>query len=116
MEEPYYLQRFLKISIPILLGGATLQFYFIVHRVFATYLDDGTLAAINYASKLVQLPQTILVTAITTVIYPLISRTISEGNSKKLNEMYNDGLKLLYINLKPYIMLIILIYPMCQCI
>lgn len=87
-----YMIRFLKISIPILLGGATLQFYFLIHRIFASSLEAGYIAALNYSSKLIQLPQTILMGAVTTVIYPLIARLISEGKQKELSKLYSGGI------------------------
>ena len=98
MKDSHYLTRYLKVMIPILLGGATLQFYFLIHRIFASELQEGLLAALNYASKLVQLPQTILMTAVTTVIYPLIAKTIAKKEYNKLSKMYNDGMAyLLYL-------------------
>lgn len=95
MKEKGYLFRFLKISIPILLGGATLQFYFLIHRIFASSLEAGYIAALNYSSKLVQLPQSILMSAVTTVIYPLIAKKISEGNQRDLSKMYSEGIQYL---------------------
>ncbi|WP_077214828.1 murein biosynthesis integral membrane protein MurJ [Bacillus dakarensis] len=101
MEKKDHLFRFLKIAIPILLGGATLQFYFLVHRVFASSLEAGYIAALNYASKLVQLPQSILMSAVTTVIYPLIARKISEGKQQELSKMYGDGIQYLLFLMIP---------------
>lgn len=76
--EKEYALRMLKIALPVLLGGATLQFYFFVQRIFASQLENGYVAALNYASKFVQLPQTILMTGVTTVIYPLLAKKTAE--------------------------------------
>ncbi|MGE8080469.1 murein biosynthesis integral membrane protein MurJ [Peribacillus loiseleuriae] len=98
INHPEYAWRFLKISVPILLGGATLQFYFLVHRIFAASLEGGYLSALNYASKLTQLPQAVLMTAVTTVIYPLIAVKVANNETKSLENIYNDGLRyLLYL-------------------
>ena len=45
-------KRFMQLLIPIVLGGATLQFYYLIQRVFASGLDAGMIASLNYASKL----------------------------------------------------------------
>lgn len=101
MEDKGYIVRFLKISIPILLGGATLQFYFLIHRIFASSLESGFISALNYASKLVQLPQSILMAAVTTVIYPLIAKRIKEREYGELGKMYSSGLQYLFFLMVP---------------
>ncbi|MGF2617968.1 murein biosynthesis integral membrane protein MurJ [Rossellomorea vietnamensis] len=101
MPAPGHMKRFLFIALPILFGGATLQFYFLIHRVFAAQLADGAIAALNYSSKFVQLPQTILMTAVTTVIYPLIAKTIAAENNTKLNDILNRGMSLLTFIMVP---------------
>jgi putative peptidoglycan lipid II flippase len=97
MKEGAYVQRFFRMMIPILLGGATLQFYFLIQRMFASDLSEGVIAALNYASKLVQLPQVVLMTAVTTVIYPKLAGEASKGNSEGVNLMYEKGLKALLL-------------------
>jgi putative peptidoglycan lipid II flippase len=92
LKKVGHVKRFLLIAIPVLFGGATLQFYFLIHRIFASQLGDGAIAALNYSSKFVQLPQSILMTAVTTVIYPLIAKTIVEKDESKLNAILNRGL------------------------
>ncbi|WP_433744859.1 murein biosynthesis integral membrane protein MurJ [Falsibacillus pallidus] len=109
MTEGHYLTRYLKVMFPILLGGATLQFYFLIHRLFSSQLQEGLMASLNYASKLVQLPQTILMTAVTTVIYPLIAKTIANNDNRKLSKMYNDGMKYLLFLMIP-ISIIVYLY------
>ncbi|WP_456273206.1 murein biosynthesis integral membrane protein MurJ [Bacillus sp. AK031] len=101
LSEKGYFKRFLFIALPILFGGATLQFYFLIHRIFASQLAEGAIAALNYSSKFVQLPQTILMTAVTTVIYPLIARTIAAGDREKLDDILNRGLSLLAFVMVP---------------
>ncbi|MGD6875881.1 murein biosynthesis integral membrane protein MurJ [Bacillus infantis] len=102
MAKTEYAWRFLKISLPILLGGATLQFYFLLQRVFASSLPDGYLSALNYSSKLVQLPQAVLMAAVTTVIYPLIAKKISLGKFSDLSRMYSEGIQYLLFLMIPF--------------
>jgi putative peptidoglycan lipid II flippase len=99
--EKEYILRMLKVTLPILLGGATLQFYFLIHRVFASQLEDGYVAALNYASKLVQLPQTILMTAVTTVIYPLLAKKAAEKDIAGISQIFYKGLHSLAIFIIP---------------
>ncbi|MBM7703974.1 murein biosynthesis integral membrane protein MurJ [Metabacillus iocasae] len=101
LSQHDYVKRMLKIGIPILLGGATLQFYFLLHRMFASELTDGLIAALNYASKLVQLPQVILMTAVTTVIYPKLAGQVAKKQFDQVTIMYEKGLRLLFLFIVP---------------
>lgn len=90
-----------KMALPIMLGGATLQFYFLIHRIYSAGLAEGTVAAVNYASKLTQFPQAILMTAVTTVIYPLLSRKMGEGDSAAVSSVYRRGIRALVVLVIP---------------
>ncbi len=94
---PTYLWRVL----PILLGGATIQLYFLLQRVFASGMGEGTIAALNYSSKLIQIPQSILITAVTTVLFPLISKMVTDQNKKELQRVYVQGIRYLLMLMLP---------------
>jgi putative peptidoglycan lipid II flippase len=85
-------KRLWVIALPILFGGASLQFYFIIHRIVAAGLEEGTIAAVNYASKLTSFPQAIMMTAVTTVIYPLLSKKEGEGDIETVRALYKKGM------------------------
>lgn len=101
ISEKEYAVRMLKIALPVLLGGATLQFYFFIQRMFASKLEDGYVAALNYASKLVQLPQMILMTAVTTVIYPLLAKKTAEEDYDGISQIFFNGLRSLIMFIVP---------------
>lgn len=95
------LKRLWIISLPIMLGGASLQFYFFIQRAFASDLSDGYIAALNYASKLTQFPQAVLMTAVTTVIYPLLAKKVGAKENESVSELYHKGMGLLGLLLLP---------------
>lgn len=86
-----------KMALPILLGGASLQFYFVIHRIAADFFGEGAIAAVNYASKLSSFPQAIMMTAVTTVIYPMLSKKEGDGDYESIRRLYRKGL--LYLGL-----------------
>lgn len=100
-EETEHLLRMVKIGLPILLGGATLQLYFLLHRIFASELETGFVAALNYSAKLVQLPQSILMTAVTTVIYPLLAKKAAQKQHQEISSIYFKGINSLILLLAP---------------
>ncbi|HLO11963.1 MAG TPA: murein biosynthesis integral membrane protein MurJ [Pseudoneobacillus sp.] len=100
-EHTDELKRLWIIALPIMLGGASLQFYFFIQRVFASHLSDGYIAALNYASKLTQFPQAVLMTAVTTVIYPLLAKKVGAREDEGVSELYQKGMSLLGLLLLP---------------
>lgn len=90
-----------RIALPILFGGASLQFYFVIHRLVAASLESGAISAVNYASKLTSFPQAILMTAVTTVIYPLLSKKQGEGDETTIRYLYKKGMLYLVLLLTP---------------
>lgn len=93
--------RFLKLALPLMLGGATLQFYQIIQRVFAANLDSGVISALNYASKMTQFPQAVLMTSVTTIVYPLLAKAAGDSDFDKLDSAYKKGFRLLTLLLLP---------------
>lgn len=90
-----------KIALPIMLGGATLQFYVIIQRIFAAGFSEGAISAVNYASKLTQFPQAVMMTAVTTVIFPLLTKKEGENDQKAVQDLYSKGMKYLSLLLIP---------------
>ncbi|GAB4074049.1 murein biosynthesis integral membrane protein MurJ [Barrientosiimonas marina] len=94
-------KRFLKLALPLMLGGATMQFYQLIQRMFAAPLDNGAIAALNYASKMTQMPQAVLMTSVTTMIYPMLTKAAGEGDQTKITNAYQKGFRLLTLLLLP---------------
>ncbi|RKJ25550.1 murein biosynthesis protein MurJ, partial [Butyricicoccus sp. 1XD8-22] len=62
---------------------------------------DGAVSAVNYATKVSQFPQALLMTAVTTVIYPLLSKKEGEGDNESVKKLYVRGLRMLYLLILP---------------
>ena len=89
--------------LPIALGGGTLQIYAMLQRFFVMFLGLGesAISAVNYASRLMQFPQAILITAVTTVIYPILSKQEAENDYESIKNLYSKGLHYLLLLLIP---------------
>jgi putative peptidoglycan lipid II flippase len=94
-------KHFIKLALPLIFGGATIQLYIFIQRFFASGLNEGAVSAINYASKMTQLPQAVLMASVTTIVYPLLAKAAGEGNYNKINQAYKQGFRLLTIILLP---------------
>ena len=90
-----------KVALPIMLGGATAQLYILIQRFFTAMLESGVVSGMNYATKMSQFPQAILMTAVTTVIFPLLAKKEGEGDAESVKMLYVRGMRLLYVLVLP---------------
>ncbi|MBE3591347.1 MAG: murein biosynthesis integral membrane protein MurJ [Thermoanaerobacter sp.] len=82
-------KRVILLSMPVLMGTGIQTINVYVDRVIASFLPDGSIAALNYANRLNMFALGIFSTAIATVIYPVLSKHSvaddKEGFLKSLN-------------------------------
>lgn len=95
------LKKLLYLALPIMLGGATMQFYQIIQRIFASGLDEGAISAINYTSKITQVPRGVLMASVTIVIYPMLARAAGAKDFAKIDSAYKQGFRMLTVLLLP---------------
>lgn len=89
--------------VPVMIGGGTIQIYSMLQRFFVGVLSmgDSAISVVNYASRLTQFPQAILITAVTTVIYPILSKKEAENDHASIQNLYGRGMHYLLLLLVP---------------
>lgn len=95
------LKKLLYLALPIILGGATMHFYQIIQRIFAAGLDEGAISAVNYTSKITQLPRGVLMASVTAVIYPMLAKAAGDGDFDKIESAYKQGFRMMTVLLLP---------------
>lgn len=86
-------KRVLLLVFPLTLGLSVNQIYLMVDWVLASGLAEGSIAALNYANKLIQLPMSLFVLAISTAIFPTLSKQIAEARPAEMAETLRRGIK-----------------------
>ncbi|OXX83495.1 virulence factor MviN [Paraclostridium benzoelyticum] len=81
-----YLKKMLWLIGPVLIGVAVTQVNSIVDRTIASTLVEGSISALNYATKLNQFVMGMFIVSISSVIYPMLSKLSTENNKKKFKE------------------------------
>ncbi len=108
-------QRLLAVLAPIALGSTAGQAALFFDRYFASALNVGSIAGMNYAVKLVGLPQQIFVTAIATVIFPVFAAQFASKNRAAMRRSIATGLKMvIFLTVPSAIGLCILAQPIVQ--
>jgi len=82
---------------PIVLGVAVNQVYFALNRVFASSMPEGSIAALDYGNKLMNLPLGVFVAAISSAIFPALSANAVKNQRDKLADTLIKGLNLVCI-------------------
>lgn len=83
--------------IPIFISSAIIQINSFVDKSFASVLAEGSISALNYANILRSFIFTIFTVAITTMIYPLLSKSITEKNIDAVKNMFSKSINLTII-------------------
>lgn len=90
-------RKLFGLMLPVLLTSAMSQGYLFIERMLASGLSEGSIAALNYANKLVLLPQGLFVFAVSAAIFPTLSRRISEGKPGEMARILSRGVKLVFL-------------------
>jgi putative peptidoglycan lipid II flippase len=87
--------RVLKLMLPVTLGLGLINFNAVVDSIFASRLIDPELAptAIDKAFRLYMLPQGIFSVAITTVLFPALSRLAARNDTSGFRDTLGLGLR-----------------------
>lgn len=78
--------------VPIILGMSVNQIYYILNRVFASGLAEGSISSLNYAAKLAQFPAGVFVLAIAVAVYPSLTEYALKGDLQRFRSALEKGL------------------------
>ncbi|HAM39134.1 MAG TPA: murein biosynthesis integral membrane protein MurJ [Elusimicrobia bacterium] len=83
-----------------------------INRTMASWLPSGSIAALSYADKLVQVPLMIFSGTIATAIYPFLSTQIAENKIEDMKDSLATGIKMTgFIFIPMAVIMIILARP-----
>jgi putative peptidoglycan lipid II flippase len=88
------LVRLMHVLGPIAIGSAAGQIALFFDRYFASQMNEGTIAGMNFAVKVVGFPQQLFVTAIATVIFPLFASQFAQKNRPAMRKSVATGLQM----------------------
>jgi putative peptidoglycan lipid II flippase len=74
---------FKKHFLPSILGNSTAQLSAFIDTWLATFLTAGSISYLYYANRLFQLPFALFAIAVSTVLFPKITKDLNSGNEEK---------------------------------
>ena len=91
----------LFLVIPVFIGSYINQINAVVNRTLASTLDSGSITALNYANKLNMFAVGVIAVAISTIMYPILSKLASEGNKKLFKINISKSINMIVIIMLP---------------
>ena len=95
------IRQILFLVIPVFIGSYINQINAVVNRTLASTLDSGSITALNYANKLNMFAVGVIAVAISTIMYPILSKLASEGNKKLFKINISKSITMIVIIMLP---------------
>jgi putative peptidoglycan lipid II flippase len=87
--------------LPATLGLSVTQVNSFVDTIFASMLREGSVTALYYANRLMQLPLALFGTAIATVALPTMSRSAAATNMEELKDTLSLAIRMILFSIVP---------------
>lgn len=78
--------------LPVVLSVAVNQIYLAVNRFFASGLAQGSIASLDFANRLMNLPLGVFVAAVSTAVFPAFSRHAARQEKEQLANTLSRGM------------------------
>ena len=95
------IRQILFLVIPVFIGSYINQINAVVNRTLASTLDSGSITALNYANKLNMFAVGVIAVAISTIMYPILSKLAGEGNKKLFKINISKSINMIVIIMLP---------------
>jgi putative peptidoglycan lipid II flippase len=96
-----------RATLALLSGVAAMSAIPVVDRYMASRFPPGVISALAYADRVVQIPMTLVATAVTTATFPLLSRTAARGDVAGIRATLGLSIRLLAALLVPAAVLLV---------
>ena len=96
LKDPY-LKKGMILVLPVLIGSAVQQINIVIDRTLASGLRKGSISALTYSSRINDMVIAVFIMAITTVIFPRLSKAFSDEDREGVNEILGQGINIILI-------------------
>lgn len=109
------LKEILRMLPPVIIGSMASQIKSVTDKMFASTLAEGSISYLNYSSRLVGLPQGLLITSIITVVYPSLVDYINNREYDKFRDTFTKAVNSMQFLLMPMVVgFVVLALPIIQ--
>lgn len=90
------LRRVLRLMGPRVLTLGVVQFNILIAVRLASELSEGSVSALNFGWRLMQMPETVIGTAIATAVFPTLSEMAAQGRTSELRDTLSATLRVVF--------------------
>jgi putative peptidoglycan lipid II flippase len=87
-------RRSLRLMGPLLLGLGVYQLNMLLSRLFASFLPEGSVSALNYGMRVVEVPQGMFALALASATLPTLVKLRSENRREDMLALFHDALRM----------------------
>jgi putative peptidoglycan lipid II flippase len=91
------LRAMVGLMVPTLFSSSVYLVNMSASRLIGLSLNDEAVSVLNYAQRLMELPIGVFAVAVSTVVFPLISRYAAAGDGTNLAAAYRKGMRLILL-------------------
>lgn len=114
LSNPGY-RRMIRLMLPTLIGLSVTQINLVINQNFASGLSEGSITALRYANRLMQLPLGIFAMGISQAIFPTLTRQVASGAMDSYKRTFTLGIRgVFFITLPAAVGLIVLRVPLVK--
>ena len=110
-----YIKKLLLLSIPVIISVAVNDLNMVIDKSLSSTLIEGSISALNYSSRLNSLVLTVFITAIATVLFPMLTSEVTTKNHEGFKRLISNGVNvILLITIPATIGIIVLAQPIVK--
>ncbi|MCG8401956.1 MAG: murein biosynthesis integral membrane protein MurJ [Firmicutes bacterium] len=87
-------RRVLLMAVPVIITTLVNRGFIFLDRWFGSHLVEGSIAALNFANRVRELPYGLFVAVVSTVLFPALAAAVSNNDMPALRERAAKGLRL----------------------
>ena len=95
------IKRILILIIPVIIGSGANSLNMVVDMKVASSLGDGAVSALDFAQKIIVFANTAITTSIVSVMYPLMSNKLNEGDNEGFSMYLTKSISTIALLLVP---------------
>lgn len=93
-HDKYVAKQILALSLPVFIGGYVAQINTYVDKALASNLDEGSVAALNYALLIIGLITGLTASIISTITFPKLNQAKAIGDQEQFNRLLSKSFNL----------------------
>jgi len=96
------IKKMIILAVPVFIGVAVNDINVIVDKTLASRISVGGISSLNYAQTIDYFIQGTVVTSITTVMYPIISKYIAQNNHENMKKVLSESITVINLLVIPF--------------